>query len=276
MSKKKNTNENFTNIVRHIPDYLTYALAALLLVDETIGRTTGFHLLKTPNTDFRIIIGVGLITAFTLNLTLKLNQIKDELRKIFGKYLGVVEVLGPYEELNFAELLEKTNTIKILTLSGTIAGQLGNTKVMEILEDESRKSKITLLLADPYSPAIITRYQSDEPSSYEAGIEGIKRRLVLLYKLKSKLNATASQKLEIKVYKNYPTISVVQADHELYSTVYGFQLRGGDCPKVHADAGGDYGKFLIKHFNKVHETAVGINEWYEQNKIDLEQVKLNN
>ncbi len=274
IKKKENkTNVRLANFISELPDKIIYVISGILIIVEVLERATGWHLLKIGATDYKLIVGLTLIVAVTMTLMKKLNQIKEMFDKVIGKYLGVVEVLAPHENIDFVELLEKHTTIKILTLSGTKTGQLGYTSVMDILKDENRKSNIVLLLADPFSEAIITRYKSDEPDNYEAGVDGIKRRLITLHKLKLSLPPKASDKIEVRIFKNYPSISVIQADNALYSSVYGFKLRGSDCPIIHAESSGDYGKFLINHFNKVYEISITLSDWITQNKIELDEIK---
>ncbi len=52
----------------------------------------------------------------------------------------------------------------------------------------------------------------------------------------------------------------------------GNKLRGGDCPKIHVHAEGDYGKFILNHFNKVYEDAIPIKDWVFQNKENLPEL----
>ena len=148
--------------------------------------------------------------------------------------MGVVEVLPSYQYIDFRELVTSCKVVKLLTISGTKAGFLGDSRVRDVLADLHRKSHVTILLANPFSEAITTRYQHDEPDTYEAGPDGIERRLLALYRIISELPSNARSAMEVRVYDSYPTISIIQGDNDLYSITYGYKLRGGDCPKVHS------------------------------------------
>lgn len=268
MALRKPKSKQWADVLKDLPDYLTYLGVGLLLFEEFLRGATGYSLLKGDTNDLRISVGIGVITIMAINLIVKLNLIKNRINTFSSKYLGVLEVLQSFEYIDFKELLEKSSTVKLLTLSGTKTGHLGDTDVRETLMDPNRKSTITLLLANPFSDSIKTRYSMDEPDTYEAGTDGIKRRLIWLYKTYKSLPRNAQDKLNIRVFNNYPTISIIQADKDLYSTVYGYKLRGGDCPKIHVHADGDYGKFILKHFDKVYQTAIPLETWVREN-IDL-------
>jgi hypothetical protein len=100
-------------------------------------------------------------------------------------------------------------------------------------------------------------------------VHGITRRLLWLNRIITNLPDAAKKKLDVRVYANYPTVSLVQAETDLYWTVYGFKLRGGDCPRLRADSSAIYGKFLINHFDKVYESAIPLAQWIQENKAAL-------
>ena len=188
------------------------------------------------------------------------------MEKVLSRNNNFIDVLSHDEIIDFIEILNKKKEIKLLTLSGSKTGQLGSESIRELLEDNNRKSKITIMLGDPFSDAILNRYKYDEPDDYEAGIEGITRRLVKLHSIKLALSEEAKKKLEVRVFKNYPTISVIQADNDLYSSVYGYKLRGSDCPNVHTTLNSDYGRFLLNHFNKAYLSSIPLENWIAENQ----------
>ena len=267
---KNNIADRSFDFVQKLPDYLTFLGIGALLIEEFVRGTLGHSFLKSDTSDLRITLGIAVISMMAISLTTKLKDLKEQLGLFTGKYLGVLEVLKSYERMDFKELLEKSSEVRLLTLAGTKTGHLGDTGVQESLADKDRKSTITILLANPFSEAIITRYKNDEPDTYESGIEGIKRRLLWLHKTYNDLPLQSRDKLDIRVFDNYPTISIIQADDHIYSSVYGYKLRGGDCPKVHAKIDGDYGKFIIKHFNKVYDNATELNNWFSLHNLGSE------
>ena len=245
-----------------LPDWLLYISVAILILDEFLRSTFSISFLKSDTKDLRISVGIAAITLFIVTIRLELNKFDKKLSNLSNKYLGVLEILPSHESIDFPSMLQTCSEIRILSLSGTKTISLGDSKVQEMLSDPARKAKITLLLANPYSSAIINRYENDEPESYEAGLGGIERRLLWLHKLIESLPSTAKRKIDVRVYDNYPVVSIVQADNDIYSSSYGFKLRGGDCPKVHSEKGGGYGIFLLKHFGKVYERAMTLDKWF--------------
>jgi hypothetical protein len=263
-------------IRNRLPDLLLYVAAGSLLVEEILRASVGVSFLKLYTIDLRVSIGIAALLLFVMTISIKINNLAATLYGMSNKYLGVVEVLQPHETLDFPEMLERSKKIRLLSLSGTKAASLGDAKVRELLMDPQRASEVVVLLANPFSEAIIGRYKCDEPESFEAGPEGIMRRLVWLYEVINKLPPIARKKIDVRVYNSYPVVSILQADRDMYSTSYGYKLRGGDCPKVHSDVSGEYGKFLRKHFEKVYADSQPLEAWVAIYKDNLGQYFPNN
>jgi len=247
-----------------LPEWLLYTAVGALVLDQGAKRLLGLTILTTANNDLRIPIGIAAVSLLSIIVPARLRQLESRLSQFTNKYLGVLEVLHPYEIIDLARMLEHSTRIRVLTLSGTKAVALSDDKVRALLTEPKRRAQITLLLANPYSDAIQTRYKCDEPATFEAGPEGIKRRLVWLHSVVSSLPEAARSRLDVRIYDNYPVVSIVQADNHIYSTSYGFKLRGGDCPKLHSDVNGEYGMFLSKHFDRVYAAATPLSEWMEK------------
>ncbi len=256
--------ENMSNWLLKIPEWLLFIGVSVLVSEEFLRSTLDISFLTSDAKDLRISIGIAVITLFVISMRIELGKLSASFARSTNKLLGVLEVLHAHENIDFRDMLETCSEIKILSLSGTKAASLGDGRVQELLSDPERKSKITILLANPHSNAIETRYENDEPESFEAGTEGINRRLIWLYRIISQLSIAAKKKIDVRVYDNYPVVSIVQADNDIYSTSYGFKLRGGDCPKVHSLRDGEYGVFLLKHFGKVYEEAIPLEEWHKK------------
>ncbi|MGC9357968.1 MAG: hypothetical protein ACP5GX_08880 [Anaerolineae bacterium] len=242
-----------------LSDYLMYLGLGILIIDEFLESVFSFSPLGTN--DLRVSIGIGVVTLFALTLNSKVDKLQKAFERLDRKYLGVFEVLPPYETVDFRELIYHSRVVKLLTLSGTKAGFLGDSSVTDALLDPKRNSEITIILADPFAKAIIERYEKDEPSTYEAGLDGIKRRLLNLWHIINRLPSDAQSKLDVRVFSNYPTISLIQADDDLYATIYGYRLRGSDSPKIHAKCGGEYSRFLLRHFDNILQDSVPLAEW---------------
>lgn len=271
MTSKYNLTSKIEEMLPRFPEFLMYIGTAILLLDEFLRVTFSFQILSSPSYDVRISIGIMVIVLFAFNLNSKMESMKKDLSNSMKDYLGIIEVLPSDHYTDIKSLLLKHKAIRILTLSGTKTGFLGDSKVREIIEHTKRKTNIIILLANPYSEAIKLRYMNDEPDTYEAGPEGIERRLIALYKMLNNMPDKIAQITEIRVFDSYPTISIIQADDDLYSTTYGYKLRGGDCPKVHSRLRGDYAQFLINHFNKVYADSLPISEWVAKYNLDVEK-----
>ena len=246
---------------------LTYAGLVALIINEFTEKALAKSIIPTQDLKVKVLIAVVILATVRMNVGL--TQVHRLLERLRAQQGLVVEVLPSHETIDMRELLMHRSSIRILTLSGTKAGLLGDAGVQEALSDPRRHSRVTILLGNPFSLAVRNRYQNDEPSTYEAGVDGITRRLLWLNRMITKLPDAAKRRLDVRVYANYPTVSLVQAESDLYWTVYGFKLRGGDCPRLRADSSARYGKFLINHFDKVYESAIPLDQWISENRENL-------
>jgi hypothetical protein len=249
---------NLVKMIKALPDYVTLLAVALLVVDDLVSQFTMFKILSASAQRTIIVLAIAL---FIITYYKKMNSIQVSIQEMSGDYQGVVGVLEPYATLDFAEILSRCETVRLLTVAGTKTGNLGNSQIQELLLDSHRKSKVEIILGNPYSEAVKYRYNHDEPTSYEAGLDGIKRRLVWLYNIKEQLPLATKKRISIKVFDNYPTISIIQGDNDIYSGVYAYKMRGADCPIIHANTTEGYGKFLLKHFEKIYLDSMDLDEW---------------
>lgn len=263
--------DSVKEILPRLPELLLYIGVAVFLLDEFLRVTFSITLLSTSTYDLRISLAVSLIALFIFTMNHRMDELEAGIEQARKQFFGIIEVLPPHQYIDFPNLISSCRIVRLLALAGTRAGFLGDSKVRDAFLDPARKSKITILLANPFSAAIQERYQRDEPDTYEAGPAGIERRLVALYDLTSNLRPEAADTIDVRVYDCYPTISVLQADDDLYSTTYGHKLRGADCPKVHCSAGGEYAKFLLKHFQEVYADGVPLVDWIRKHHPELEK-----
>lgn len=252
------------SIIQTVPTYLVYAGCIVLLIDSFLGPTFGLDILRDDK--IRIAIALSIIPLFVISINKRLDQINSTMNSAQKNLLGLIEVLHHHERIDFKEILERCKSIKLLTISGTKIATLGDGGVQEGLGTPLPGQKITILLANPFSDAIVTRYARDEPETYEAGIEGITRRLIYLHKLTTEQRERGIDQIDIRVFDNYPTIAVLAADDDIFSTVYGYKLRGGDCPKIHVQSNSDYGSFITKHFDMIYRDAVPLQEWFDEHE----------
>lgn len=261
--------KSLQKLIEKLPEHLMFIGVALLLIDEFVGSIFGIQLLVSETYDVRMTLAISVVAFFVFSITKRLDKIQASFLSD-RQFLGVIEVLPPHQYLDFCELVLNCKTVRLLSLSGTKAGVLGDSAVREALLDKTRKSSVTILLANPHSDAIVYRYEHDEPDTYEAGLEGIERRIIALFGIHSSLPISVrANKLDIRIFNSYPTLSIIQADDDLYSASYGYKLRGGDCPKIHAKVGGDYARFLLHHFSKTYRDAVPLEQWMSKYHPEL-------
>lgn len=253
----------FVLVIKRLPEIVTYCAVGLLLFDDLVASIR-----STPNvipSDVRLsLIAVSLV-GLVLTLQTRLHQLYSMVVKL-QKRDDVEELLPSHEMLDIGSLVQKARNIRILSLSGTKLARLGETLILEELKKSDVRHRIVILLGDPFSEAIQMRYATDEPVHYETGLEGLQRRLFLLHEILTSLPEERRQYLDIRVFSNYPTCSIVQADDDVYCIIYGYQHRGSDCPKIHAHRGGAYTAFLLSHFDNVYKDSVPLSQWVETHK----------
>lgn len=254
------------SILKNSQDYITIILVATLLLDELFEKIFKKHfLVSLADTDFRITIIITLITLFTINVTSKLNEIINNIPKFSNRQIGVKEITTANERIEFRKILNDKKIIQLLTLSGTRTIELGHKDVVVFLNSINKHTKVLILIGNPYSDAIITRYKVDEPHYHETGLEGIKRRIAFLYTASKKYN----KNVEIKVFDNYPIYSIIRVDEGIIATTYGYKMRGGEFPKIHANIFGEYGRALLTHLDNTYDSAIDIELWYKTYKEKL-------
>lgn len=241
-------------------DNLPMTLAYIGLIVLAVNSVSTAFLSKALLDGDKVMAVITIVASvFIVALHVKLNNIEH---KDFGSSDDIIEVLHHHERVDFKSMLTASKNVKLLSVSGTRAGELGDSLVQANLKNLPAGTSVIILLANPYSEAVKLRYENDEPTTYEAGLEGISRRLVYLNDIVKDLAGKSKTNLEVRVFDNYPTISIIQADHDIYATNYGYQLRGGDCPKIHIGDDSIYGRFLLKHFEKVYQDAQPLNDWH--------------
>jgi len=276
MSNKNRESEkrelNVPKIVGNISAVITLLSLALLLINQFVFRIFGIMWL---NEGIRDNVFIAAIVFFVGVVYVKLDAILKIVSGNEREMQGIIDVRAAHDSIDFAYLLQHNKHIKLLTLSGTKTGTLGDKSVIDSLNDKNRKSEIKILLGNPFSQAIITRYECDEPDSFETGLLGLERRLKTLHTLLNELPEYARNKIEIRVFDNYPVVTVVQADDDMYSSAYAYKMRGADCPIVHAKTNSNYGAFLCNHFDGVFKDSISLREWYERYAKPSKGVKEN-
>lgn len=249
--------------VANLPDYLMYLGAALLVLDAFLATAFGRSFLGAG--DLRLSVIVFTVVAFVAIVNRKLNGLQRELDRLSTTNDNRLDLISEGDRPQFTDLLMTCDDIRVLTLSGTKTIPLGDERVIEALMGRSKRAKVVLLLADPTSSAIRMRYHSDEPASHESGLSGIERRLIQLHSILEQIKPEHRSTIDVRVFRCYPTISILWADNDFYSTSYGFHLRGSDCPQIYSRVGNEHAEFLVKHFNRVYENSIPLAEWIKAN-----------
>lgn len=189
---------------------------------------------------------------------LRLARLRTKVSDLRIQSESDIEVLGT-PEIDIPRVLRESSRVRILTLSGSSIARLSDANVRDALE--SSKAEITILIANPHSQAIHIRYEKDEPDTHISGKIGIFRAIKSLSEFRKKLKPERQIQIDIRVYDNYPSVSLVQADKTLFSTVYGYRLRGADCPRIKVRQNSEYGEFLLRHFQTVYDSAMPLDIW---------------
>lgn len=259
--KALNNFEKLLLIAKKAPDYLAL-IGVLVLVIDT-GLSSLFEKQSFLSDPIRITIIASVLALLTISFLVFKEEMHKSLKNISKELFDLEELIPSEKPVNILEVIRTSKKVKILTLAGTKLAKLGDETTLNEIEKVENK-QITILLGNPFSNAIISRYQKDEPESYETGLEGLIRRLCYLYTLRNKLPKKIQKSLDIRVFNNYPTCSIIQADHDIYATIYGYKLRGGDCPKIHSKTGGLFSDFLTNHFDKVYDDSIPLKKWKEK------------
>ena len=251
-----------TNL-KFIPDIFLTITLGLILVNDLSKKF--FSLSFFDSKSVILTLASPLIISIVIMFYRILTGIKKDIHSLKRLDLGVLEVLGADKDIPCKDLMKRSKTIKVLTLSGSIIFPLDDEDVQRALFDTRRNSKIIILISDPFSDAIIARYSNDEPPTREAGVNAIKERIIWLYNIIQSLDDQSKNKLEVRLYENYPTISIFNADYLVYTSHYAYKLRDKDTPTICSDANGDYGKSILNHFNKVYFDSQPIAKWVATN-----------
>jgi len=251
-------------ILESVPDAIAYVGTAILAFEQGIASLLDRQSFLSD--EARITVLALIIASLVATLKLKERRL-ERLVGITADKLGGVEDLVPSSQgIDLKELLTASKNVRILTLAGTKLALLGDDEILKLIID--RRRNVILLLADPKAELIRLRYERDEPATYETGIDGLERRLDSFLQLVRGIPARDKRALDVRVFACYPTCSIVQADDDMYAVIYGYKLRGSDCPKIHTHANsGPFSQFLSSHFERVYRDSIPIEEWADQHGI---------
>jgi hypothetical protein len=252
-----------------IPQIVVYGGIIVILFDDALHST--FNIPTFVPINIRISILAAVIASLTWIISSYSKKIDKSIAEFSRWKNSDAEIIDNWGEINIARKYRSAKNIKILNLAGTQFAQLGKQSSLDSIFDLTKTQNVQILIGDPVGEGVRLRYKNGwgEPQTYETGIDGIERRLKDLYARWKELSNKNRRKIEIKVFPIYPTVSFVKIDHDYYSATYGFELRGGDCPKVHTVSGCKYSYFLDKHFNNVFASAMKLEDWIKQYHEEL-------
>ena len=264
--KRKNIGDKLT---KSIPNMVVYLGLAVMIFDDSIHAF--FDVDRFIIVEIRISILVAVISSLIWSISHYSLNVNSSMKKIVRWQNSKADIIDLWGEIDIATLYNTSNIIKILNLAGTQFAKLGSQDSLDAIFQMNAKKKVKLLVGDPYGEGVKLRYKSGwgEPQTYETGLEGIERRLKDMFIRWKKTSKKFRDHIEIRVFSIYPTVSLVNFDNNYYSATYGFELRGGDCPKVHTTQGSSYSNFLDKHFDNVFSQAITLEEWVKKYHQEL-------
>lgn len=242
-----------------IPEIVTLVSAIAIVIDLGqsgilgVGRWFG-------QTEILALISTAFAGLSVSILTRNLQFDRILTRLSVGDF-ETVRVLESNEYPDFNQPFLKARTIDILTISGTKNANLGNQQTLESLFSNLHNKRLRILVADPNSKAVSHRYESDEPATAEVGLDGLRKRLRFLKDQRSSLPDNERKRVSIRVYSAYPTLNFVAVDGTYYWSVFGYKLRGSDCPRMVTRASGLFPTFLARQFENLWQDSVAIEDW---------------
>lgn len=241
----------------------------LILLDEVVVTVSDFD--RLISTDVRLAVLAAVLTSVVLTIRKEYSKIRETLSVSVFAGKRHAEFIPAGENTGVRDAYRNSREINILTLAGTQFAKLGSQQTLRDLFDLSRTGSVRILLGDPESEGVQLRYKPGfgEPKSYETGPPGIRRRLLSLHELKKDLPEHQANCVDIRVFSAYPTVSMISVDATLYASIYGYNMRGGDGPKIRTTLDSALGEFLMDHFENVYAASTPLEEWVQkQNEAD--------
>lgn len=256
--------KGWDDFTKAIPTLVVYGGIASLLLDDAISAFFGIQAFIPISVRISLIGAV--LGSLVWILSQYLRKTNVSLQQLEGDRQRSAFILDSWENIDLQSRYKSAKCIKILNLAGTQFAMLGRQELLSSLFSMVPEKTVEILMGNPSGVGVKLRYddKQGEPQTYDTGPLGIDRRLVDIYKRWKELPKKYQSRLIIKVYSQYPTVSLVRLDHDYYSATYGYLLRGGDCPKLHTIIGSSYSNFLERHFENVAADATTLAEYIQQ------------
>ncbi|MEJ0077020.1 MAG: NUDIX hydrolase [Alphaproteobacteria bacterium] len=254
---------SIVHILTRLNEGFVVVALALLLANNFANLV--FHVNFVPTNDALINLAPLLILAIVALFARLQQETRDRIERLERLSHLRTEVLEEDVVYPIRDMVLNCKQIDILTLSGTITFPLSDEEVVRVMTASRRRSEINILIADPFSENIQTRYRVDEPDTHRSNVNKIEQAIVWLNKLTQQLPASNRRHVNVYIYTNYPTICVFRGDNKIYFSYYGYKLRGNDTPTILTAADERLGRAVIKHFDEVKKESVPISEWISKN-----------
>ncbi len=133
------------------------------------------------------------------------------------------------------EIKRRLQTASVINISSIGISVLWDDDIFELLKRrvESRRIKVTILLADANSPQIKLRLTEEEedPSLAPRGPEHMQRVLGKLQALEASIKD--ANVLDVRQFGHYPTFTLIIIDDTIFCYPYGYQKVGSAAPVLH-------------------------------------------
>lgn len=264
MSNDRDPESRGERFTKAIPEAVTYFGIGVLLLDDALHGVLNMPTMIP--TDMRISLVGAVLASLVWSLAQHARKLTVTLDTLGHWRHSSLRVASTWDEFDLLKRYRAARQVRILTLAGTQFAKLGLQEALQALFDLSKDKDVRILIGNPQAEGVQLRYTAGqgEPATFETGPEGVVRRLKDLHARWVLLAAQQQKQLQIRVFSQYPTLSIVQLDNDWYSASYGFEMRGGDCPKLHSQSGSEYAHFLGQHFDKTFDKAMPLEEWMRQ------------
>jgi hypothetical protein len=235
-----------------VPSKYSFLQVALLLT--IIGAAIiaiGIPLQNSVAKTLLNAFGGGTITLGWIDILHEWAVARHEREKfmILGDVIekGIKRLSDPKERNSSGE--EALKRTKELSVMGFSMDWLLNENLRRLEEMIAHGYEIKIMMANPLSPAVINRYNNDEPKPLRRGREGIALNINQMYHITKK-----SEHAVLKVFNNYPVSTVTIYDEDVYvGPVLYLQTPRDNMTTIyrrHSSGAQAY----INHFNKIFES----------------------
>jgi len=134
-----------------------------------------------------------------------------------------------------AAIVSKIGTVKDIKMCGIALNFLWDPDIVIRLKEaaESRKTRVTILVADVDSPQIKERLNEEEDYPYPS--QHGREVIMNLYKRLKEIERTIGNKefFNVRVFAHYPTFALIIAGDDVFCYHYGYKTVGTVSPVLH-------------------------------------------